>query len=109
MRIHYAARGFELTADLEKYAAGKLARLNRKIPREFRAGTGCEVTFAAATRRGVKQNTCEIILSVDAEVLIAKETTQHMHSALDIAAAQIEQQLKNYTRARRRRIFRVGS
>ncbi len=102
MKIGYLARGFELTGELEKYAGSKLARINRKIPRRFRAQAACNVAFAEATRKGVKLNTCSMTLTLlDAE-FTATETTRHMHSALDIAAVQIEQQLKDYARVHRR-------
>lgn len=102
MRIYVAAKGLELTGDLEKYARGKLARLNRKIPRKLRAGAGCEVLLRQRKRAGVQLQTCEIVLSVGPELFRAKETTRHMHAAVDVAAANVEQQVKDRLPSRRR-------
>jgi ribosomal subunit interface protein len=102
MKIHLAANGLELNGELDKYAHKKLTRLNRKVPRRLRTEAGCEVTLAQATRRGVRSCTCEIVLSLGEDVLTAKECTQHLHTALDVAAANIEQQLKSYAHRRTR-------
>jgi len=106
MKIRYSAQGFELTGELEKYAAGKLARLSRRVPRRFRAKAAYEVVFRQTTRKGVKINTCSIVLKLPDAEFTAKETTRHMHAALDIAAVQIERQLKDYARSHRRWPFR---
>ncbi|HEY4161339.1 MAG TPA: HPF/RaiA family ribosome-associated protein [Candidatus Saccharimonadales bacterium] len=109
MKIRYMAQGFELTGELEKYAGGKLARLNRKVPRRFRAKAACEVAFTQTTRKAVKVNTCSIVFKLPDAEFTAKETTRHMHAALDIAAVQIEQQLKDYAGSHRRWPFRKVS
>ena len=109
MKINYSTRGFELTGELEKYANGKLARLNRKVPRRFRAKATCHVEFVQATRKGMKINTCDMTLTLHDAEFTTRETTRHMHAALDIAAVQIEQQLKDYARNHRRRLFHKKS
>lgn len=109
MKIRYTAQGFELTGELEKYAAGKLARLSRKVPRRFRAKAACEVAFTQTTRKSIKVNTCSMALRLDGAEFTARETTRHIHSALDIAAVQIERQLKDYMRSRRRWPFHKSS
>jgi ribosomal subunit interface protein len=106
MKVHYSTRGFELTAELEKYANGKMARLTRKVPRRFKADSMCEVAFSQAMRKDNKLSTCSITLSLNGTDIKAKETTQHMYAALDIAVVDIEQQLKDYIRKRRRGILR---
>lgn len=106
MRIYIAAKGLELTGDLEKYAHSKLARLNRKLPRKLRAQAGCEVLLGQRKRGGRQVSTCEIMLSVGENLFTAKESTQHIHAALDVAAAHVEQQVKQGLRPPRRWLAR---
>jgi len=105
MTIQFSATGLKLTGELEKYANQKLARLSRRTPRRLRAKATCMVSFTYTLRKGVKSNTCDIVLSMDGNELIAHETTQHMYAALDIAAVQIEQQLKIFVRKGRKGLF----
>lgn len=98
MKIHFSSKGLELTVELEKYAARKVTHLSRRIPRKLRPAAGCNVSFARATQKGAKLNTCTISLTIDDVELKASETTQHMYAALDIASVQIEQQLKDHVR-----------
>jgi ribosomal subunit interface protein len=106
MKTHYAARGIELTAELEKYANRKLIRVARKIPRRFKAGAACEVVFSRVVREGNKLTTCTIVLSLATTTMQAEEATQHAYAALDIAAVHIEQQLKEYVHMQRRGLLR---
>lgn len=102
MKVHIAVKGLELTSELEKYARRKLFKLNRKVPRRLRAQASYELSLAEATRKGTDYNTCGIVLTLGEQECVAKETTLHMHAALDVAAAQIERQLKALPRPQRR-------
>ena len=104
MTVGYSAKGLTLTNELEKYANGKVARLNRRVPRRFRAHASYKVAFVQTTRKGTKFNTCEVTLTLEGTEFKAKETTLHMYAALDVAVVYIEQQLKDYVRTRRRRL-----
>ena len=99
MKVRYSASGYELTRELEKYAAVKVARLNRKVPRRYRAGADCEVTFTQRRKQKAKFNTSTVTLRFNDTQLKASETTLHMYAALDIASVHIEQQLKDYARS----------
>lgn len=94
MKARFVVNGIELTNDLEKYANQKVAHLNKRILRKFRSSTDCQITFTQAVRKGVKLNTCDIVLTSGGDKLKACETTQHMYAALDIVVVQIDQQLK---------------
>jgi|GEM_PF-864261 len=98
MKVRYSATGYELTPELEKYAAVKVARLRRKLPHGVRVAADCEIAFAQTRRQGAKFNTCTLTLHFDDTSLRSSETTLHMYAALDIATVHIEQQLKNYAR-----------
>jgi ribosomal subunit interface protein len=105
MKVHVAVKGLELTGELEKYVHRKLARLNRKAVRRLRAQASYEISLTQTTRRGTKYSTCSMVLTLGEQECIAKETTLHLHAAVDVAAAQIEQQLKLLVRPRRHRFW----
>jgi ribosomal subunit interface protein len=107
MKVRFATEGFELTTELDKYAARKVAQMTRRIPRKPKADASCEVRFAHSERAGVKHNTCSITFTLGKEELKAEESTQHMYAALDIAAVRIQQQLETY--AKRQKKHRLQS
>ncbi len=102
MKTHFAAEGTELTAELERYARSKIARLTRRVPRRLKTYASCKVAFAQKSVKGTKFSTCTLSLWLDDTELKAEETTQHLYAALDIAAVHVEQQLKVYVRRNRR-------
>ena len=95
MKILFSAKGFEVTSDLEKYANRKVSKLAKRIAYKGRDLAECNVFFKKVMRKGTKFNTCEISLKTEENEFKAKETTQHMYAALDIAVVQIEQQLRD--------------
>jgi ribosomal subunit interface protein len=105
MKVHIRAEGFELTAELEKYASSKIAQLARRVPRNLRPLAGCEAVFVRG--RAQKSNTCSLTLTLGDSELHSRETTQHMYAALDIAAVHVEQELKEYMAKQRRHPLRA--
>jgi ribosomal subunit interface protein len=99
MTTHYVVQGFELTNDLERYTKRKLARLNRKIPRKARIDAACDITFSRTKHNEGRIESCTLLLRLPTVTFTAKEVTQHMHAALDIAIVQIERQLEEYERS----------
>jgi ribosomal subunit interface protein len=116
MKIRMSAEGFDLSRELEKYTSAKVAHLEKAVPRKFKVEATCEVHFAQTHKKDVKFNTCSITVILDDTQLKAAETTQHMYSALDIAAVHIESQLdafaaqqkKHPVRTRLKRRFHPG-
>jgi len=117
MKIRISVSGFELSAELEKYANLKIAHLIRRVPRKLRSAAVCEVLFTQTHRKDTKFSTCSISFAVGNAELRAEETTLHMYAALDIAAVQVERQMADYVatqykhrlRARLKRYFRRGN
>lgn len=101
MKTLYSAKGLELTGELAKYANAKIAHLARKVPRRLRSRATCKVAFGQVMDDSNKQSTCGITLTFDETKLQAKETTQHMYAALDIASVDIEQQIEEYAHTHR--------
>lgn len=103
MKLKLTASGFDLSTELEKYAAKKAERLERIIPKQLRNRASCTVDFRQVTRKNTKINTCTLTLIVADETLQAKESTVHMYAALDIACVHVAQQLSDYAAAHRKR------
>jgi ribosomal subunit interface protein len=107
MKTHFVANGFDLTIDLEKYARHKLVEIGRWVPRSLRAQASCTINFDQKVRKNVKLNTCTIVVVLPEVELHSSETTSHMYAALDIAAVNIHQQLREYARRNQTRGLRV--
>jgi len=107
MKTHFIASGFELTTELERYARHKLLEIGHWVPRSVRAQASCTINFDQKIRGEVKLNTCTIVIVLAETELHASETTSHMYAALDIAAVNINQQLREYGRRNRTHGVRI--
>jgi ribosomal subunit interface protein len=107
MKTHFVASNFDLTIDLEKYARHKLIEIGRWVPRALRAQASCTINFDQKIRGELKLNTCTIVIVLPDVELHASETTSHMYAALDIAAVNINQQLREYARRNQTRGVRI--
>lgn len=96
IRTISAVGKFTLGPDLEKYTSGKLDDVEKEIPRNLRRYAHIEVRFESRVVSGKRENTCAMDLRLPREVFTATETTQHIYAALDIAAADIAEQLIAY-------------
>jgi len=105
MKVRLSAEGFELSAELDKYVAKKVAQIARHIPRKNKAEAACELKFSQGIHKDVKHSTCAITVAFKESELKAEETTQHMYAALDIATVRIEQQLDDFAlKAKKHRV-----
>lgn len=106
------AEKFELNPELQKYTRKKLNGLEKYIPKKAREAAHMDVRFKQLQKKDKKQSTCELTLHLPHANLFAKETTQHIYAALDIATAHIHEQLvaykAKYGRAGLRRFSRKG-
>jgi ribosomal subunit interface protein len=110
LKIVLTTEKFELEPELQKYAQKKLNGLERYVPKSARESAHIEVRFKQENLKNKKHSTCELTLHLPHENLFARETTQHMYAAVDIAAAHIREQIVSYkakhTRTGRRRLGR---
>jgi ribosomal subunit interface protein len=106
MNTQLSARGFELNAELEKYAHHKLAALRRRLPRTVRSDVLCSVRFTQKRKREGGLKVCRLALELPHATLQAQESTQHMYAALDIVIADMLVQLQDYKREYHRRGLR---
>ena len=108
MKLHFSATGLDMTVELEKYAAKKVSRLERIMPKQMRSHADCIIHFKQVHRGDNKINTCTLTLNFADQQLTATEATVHMYAALDIACVHIEHQLADYAAAHhKRRIRRI--
>jgi len=96
MNIRMSASGFELSAELEKYAKAKMAHLAKRVPRTLRAEALCDIHFVQVRKKSTELNTCSFSLTVEGNRLRSEEATPHLYTALDIAVVHVEHQLADY-------------
>jgi ribosomal subunit interface protein len=101
MKIRITSHGFVVTGEFEKYINSKLIDMTKQIPRKLRPNASCQLHFTQTRKDAVKFNTCSITVMIDDTELKAKETTQHMYAALDVAVVHLEHQLRAYAAAHR--------
>ena len=101
MKLQIETEGFELDTELEKYLTRKLTQLARHIPRAEKPAAGFVVQLRRKVVRETKQNTCTLSLVLTNQTLQASEMTQHLHTAVDVTAVSVGEQLKRYAREQR--------
>lgn len=94
MILKISAENFELSENLSKYTRNKLESLEKYVPRADRPTTLAEVVFS---KQGALK-TCQLSVKLRREELQAREITQHIYASLDVAAASVEQRLRDYRR-----------
>jgi len=93
MQITVTFRHIEPTAALRKYAAGKLQRLSKYSHRPMEAHVILSVLK--------KSHRAEINLSVNGTSLFSEGETGDLYSAIDLALAKIERQVKKLNAKRK--------
>lgn len=86
----------DVSDDLRKYVNKKIGKLDKYMPRHARESAHAEVKLKAATTKGKKQYTCEVILTLPQDVITTKETTLNMFAAVDIVETKLKNQLRRY-------------
>lgn len=90
----FSAEGFESVEKLRKYTDVKLKDLQKYIPRKSREAAQFSVHFTLDKKH--QQKTCRLSLKLPHSTLTAKETAEHVYSALDISSAEVKRQLADY-------------
>lgn len=90
------AKNFSPTPALEKYIQQKVTATEKYVPRILRESAHLQINMHQAGPEGNRRCTCEIGLKIPSFSVHAKETTQHMYAAVDVAIAHIRQQLAEY-------------
>lgn len=81
---------------LRKYVTKKIGKLDRYMSRHVRQSAHGEIKLKEAMIKRRKQATCEVILHLQNENVLVKETTDNIYSAVDIVEEKLKNQLKKY-------------
>ncbi len=96
LKVIITGEKFELTPKLERYIHKKMLTLQKYIPRTARESAQIEVRLKQITSKTKETNTCDLTLYLPKASLHAKETTEHMYAAFDVAVASIQHQVTAY-------------
>ena len=86
----------EVDDKLRKYVFKRIGKLDLYMSRKIRESAHAEVKLKDAKAKDRNQYTCEVILHLPHEVIMAKETTMNMYAAIDIVEATLKNRLKKY-------------
>jgi len=95
-RLEIAGVHLDVGADLKKYVAKKIGRLDRFIPRAAQQSVHVEVKLVSSNAKNKSDRTCEVILHLPHETVTVKETTINIYAAIDIVETKLHHQLKRY-------------
>lgn len=93
--IELNGTNLELTEDLKKYITKKVTRLDKFLPRHARKSATARVLLTDGKGKKVS-STCEVILEVPNDTIVAKETTKNMFSSVDVVERKLANQLRKY-------------
>jgi ribosomal subunit interface protein len=86
----------QITADLEKYTRKRVGGLEKYLPRHARKSARAEVLLKKVSAKDKNTFVCEITVQLPHGTLNSQEATQRFYSAIDIASAKLQHQLKKY-------------
>ncbi len=87
---------FELTPKLERYIRKKVKELEKYIPRAARESAQADVRLKQSPSKTKQSATCDLTLYLPKAALHARETTEHMYAAFDVAVASVQHQIAEY-------------
>jgi ribosomal subunit interface protein len=108
MTIDIKTSGYEPSPDFGKYTKQKLTEVARRVPRSQRETATCSLKCMQRKGDDGDIKTCRIIVQFGGEEFRAKETTQHMYTALDIVVADVVQQIRIWRSRQREREEQTG-
>ena len=86
----------DISDSLQKYVNRKIGGLDRYLSRHDRESAHGEVTLTEAKSKKTDHCTCEAILHLPNQTIVAKERAMNMFAAVDIVEAKLKQQIKKY-------------
>ncbi len=98
-KIDTSGINLDLGADIKKYIARKIGRLDKYIPRHARESARAEAKLRETNNRLGNKYECEVILHLPGGTIQAKEATLNMFAAVDIVEAKLRNQLVKYKSA----------
>ncbi len=85
-----------VTDSLRKYVNRKIGGLDRYLSKHDRQSAHGEVILRESKSKSTDHCSCEAILHLPHQTLVAKERAMNMFAAIDIVEAKLKQQIKKY-------------
>jgi ribosomal subunit interface protein len=95
-QLEIAGVHMQVGEDLRRYAAKKIGRLDRYIPKDCRESVRIEIKLKEGKAKDKKECTCEVIIRLPQETLTVAESTINIFAAVDIVETKLHHQLKRY-------------
>ncbi|HET7059772.1 MAG TPA: ribosome-associated translation inhibitor RaiA [Candidatus Saccharimonadales bacterium] len=94
----FEVQGVHTTVDdsLRKYVNRKIGSLDRYLSKHDRQSAHGEVILRESKSKKTDHCSCEAILRLPQQTLVAKERAMNMYAAVDIVEAKLKQQIKKY-------------
>lgn len=95
---------FDVSERLKKYIFKKIGRLDRLMPRQVKKSVHGRVILKTNQSKR-KLFTCEVVLELPQQTLMAKESAINVFAAVDIVEAKLVRQIGKYKTQKSRRRF----
>ncbi len=94
----FEIQGVHTTVDdkLRRYVNRKIGGLDRYLSKHDRQSAHGEVILRESKSKKTDHCSCEAILHLPHQTLVAKERAMNMFAAVDIVEAKLKQQIKKY-------------
>ncbi len=86
----------DINESLNKYINRKIGGLDRYLSKHDRQSAHGEVILRESKSKKTDHCSCEAILRLPHQTLVAKESAMNMFAAVDIVEAKLKQQIKKY-------------
>lgn len=86
----------EINDYMRKYVNRKIGGLDRYLSKHDRESAHGEVTLTESKSKSTDHCTCEAILYLPQQTIVAKERAMNMFAAVDIVEAKLKQQIRKY-------------
>lgn len=86
----------EIGDSLQKYVNRKIGGLDRYLSKHDRVSAHGEVILRESKSKSTDHCSCEAILHLPNQTLVAKERAMNMFASVDIVEAKMKQQIKKY-------------
>ncbi len=80
----------------KKYVTKRIGRLDRYIPRNLRRSVVADVKLQQVNHDHGNKYAVEVVLSMDGNLIVAKDSTSNIMAAIDIVEAKLVSQLSDY-------------
>lgn len=94
--IRITGINYKVTDLTEKYAIKRIGKLDRYVPRAARKSIAADIKLQQINHSHGNKYKAEVVLTMDGDVISAKDSTSNMVAAIDIVEAKLVSQLSDY-------------